>query len=144
MNIEYVQATDDDFDYCENIHHEGMRPYCEPLWGWDENFQHERYRRLWMPNRIKLLVLDDSRIGYIETEANDNVIKLVNIFVNPILRKQGIGSKVINHLIDESRGKFSRITLNVLHNNPAKKLYEKLGFKFVIQKDQILVYQMDF
>lgn len=142
MKIEYRQATNSDINYCEKTHHEGMKPYCEPLWGWDENFQHERFKRLWTPQRIKLIILNSSEVGYLETESKGKVIKIVNVFVNSNLRNQGIGSQVVNEFINSCKGCFNSITLNVLHNNPAKNLYERVGFKFVSKKDQLLVYEL--
>ena len=57
--------------------------------------------------------------GYIP----DNI--LVYIAVNSKFRNKGIGGKLINHIIDKSEGD---IKLHVEYDNPAKRLYERIGF----------------
>lgn len=50
---------------------------------------------------------------------------LVYIAVDASLRGKGIGSQLINKVFDLADGD---IKLHVEHNNPAKHLYERLGF----------------
>lgn len=144
MDIKLRNTTDADYAFCEHIHHQGMRPYVEPLWGWDEKFQMERYKRLWKPDRIKIIQLSDSDIGYLETDYVDMNLKIVNLFVTPTFRGKGIGSQVIKGLIESNKTEIDQITLNVLNNNPAKSLYERLGFSFLEQNDKTLTYVLKF
>ena len=144
MNIFYRTAEDVDIDFCEKLHHQGMRPYVEPIWGWDQDFQHSRYKRLWVPKNIQIFSLDGKEIGYFETHEIDGCLKLDNIFVEEDLRGNGIGEKVILELLEKNKTKYKKIILNVLHNNPASKLYKKVGFKFVKVNDQIHEYEFLF
>ncbi|PKN72624.1 MAG: GNAT family N-acetyltransferase [Candidatus Cloacimonetes bacterium HGW-Cloacimonetes-3] len=51
---------------------------------------------------------------------------LVYIAVHKDWRGKGIGSKLIKHVFDTCKG---AIALHVEYDNPAKRLYERLGFK---------------
>jgi GNAT superfamily N-acetyltransferase len=67
-----------------------------------------------------LLMLDSGMGGYIP----ENILLFVT--VSPDSRGMGIGGKLINRCIDECEGE---VKLHVDHDNPAKRLYERLGFK---------------
>jgi len=72
---------------------------------------------------LRLLTEDKSHYGY----YNDDTPELA-IAVLPELIGQGIGSALMSHLIEAARGQVSAIVLTVRSDNPAKKLYERLGF----------------
>lgn len=97
----------------------------------------------WNYNVFKSELLNPSS-EYIVAKLNDNVagfggiwksvddIHITNIVVRKNLRNQNIGSIILSNLIEiakKSKDKNS-LTLEVNANNiPAKKLYEKFGFK---------------
>ncbi len=54
------------------------------------------------------------------------------VYVLPSLRRSGIGSKLIARILDWGRTVgIEQCDLNVLSRNPARSLYEKLGFSVV-------------
>ena len=67
-----------------------------------------------------LLMLNSGMRGYIP----ENILLFVT--VNPEMRGQGIGAKLIKHCIGECAGD---VKLHVDFDNPAKRLYERLGFQ---------------
>jgi ribosomal-protein-alanine N-acetyltransferase len=70
-------------------------------------------------------------LGYSCFWALSGEMQLVNIAVHPDLRGQGLGGKLLNHLLREAeRREAEKIFLEVRPSNrPAIGLYEKLGFK---------------
>ena len=141
--LTYKIASDDHYQFCEDLHHESMRIYVGPIWGWDEEFQHQRYKKLWKPENIKIINFEKTNIGYIETEDHGDYIKIVNFFISKVFRNKGIGTRVLGDLIEHKKNTVKKIKLNVLNNNPAKKLYEKIGFKFISEDKGLLSYEMD-
>lgn len=73
--------------------------------------------------------LDDEKIlGYVEIRLVDGVVDIMNLFVNEENRHQGIGTSLMNEVIEKED--YSRIMLEVNeNNNQAIRLYSKLGFK---------------
>jgi ribosomal-protein-alanine N-acetyltransferase len=67
-----------------------------------------------------LLMLNTGMKGYVP----ENILLFVS--VNPELRGQGIGARLIKHCFDEVGGD---VKLHVDFDNPAKRLYERLGMK---------------
>ena len=67
-------------------------------------------------------------LGYVEIRLVDGVIDIMNLFVNEENRKKGIGTALMNEVIEKED--YSRIMLEVNeNNNQAIRLYSKLGFK---------------
>ena len=50
------------------------------------------------------------------------------IAVTPDLQGQGIGTSVIHQVLDEAKRSGKPVALQVLKVNPARRLYERLGF----------------
>jgi ribosomal protein S18 acetylase RimI-like enzyme len=57
--------------------------------------------------------------------------KLVQIQLAPELQGQGIGQTLIAELCAQAREVGATLSLSVLHQNPARHLYERLGFRIV-------------
>ncbi len=66
-----------------------------------------------------LLMLSTGMKGYIP----ENILLFVTI--DPILRGKGVGRQLIERCLAESEGD---VKLHVEHENPAKRLYERIGF----------------
>ena len=72
-------------------------------------------------------------IGYLEYSIIYERMEIDNIFVSEEYRNQGIGTKLLEYLIEYAKeNKIVNITLEVrTSNNIAKKLYKKMGFNEV-------------
>jgi ribosomal protein S18 acetylase RimI-like enzyme len=55
----------------------------------------------------------------------------ITIGVKPNLRGQGIGGMLLDALIAEADRRNVGLCLNVRHDNPARRLYERIGFRLV-------------
>lgn len=71
--------------------------------------------------------------GYIGSQTVEDETDMMNVAVHPAYRRQGIGEKLILELMKALKEKGSHsLTLEVRESNdPAKTLYEKLGFSQV-------------
>lgn len=74
-------------------------------------------------------------LGYLEIRLVDNVIDIMNLFVNEEERKKGIATSLMNEMFNKE--KYNRIMLEVNEKNyPAIKLYNKLGFKEISLRER--------
>ncbi len=67
-----------------------------------------------------LVMLDTGMSGYIPENL------LLFVAVDPATRGQGLGRRIIEHAVERCDG---AVKLHVEHDNPAKRLYERLGFE---------------
>lgn len=93
-----------------------------------EQFQYELKEN---PYAI-LLVADYEGVicGFIDFWITFDVAQLNQIAVLPSLRKKGIGTVLLQDMLNRVEPIVNKITLEVrIHNENARKLYEKMGFK---------------
>lgn len=80
-----------------------------------------------------VLAVDGERVaGYVSWERVDDAIGVIHeVAVHPDYRRRGIGSALTGWAIDRLRPATSRIELLVIGPNPARLMYERLGFEVV-------------
>ena len=67
----------------------------------------------------------------LEVLRSDGELNLANIRVAPEYQGQGIGTRLIGEMLREAHQQGLPVTLRVLKVNPARRLYERLGFVVV-------------
>lgn len=71
---------------------------------------------------------ENNLVGFIHIEQHYEVIDIINIVVDLPYRRKQIATKLINYIVNNFES--DQILLEVrADNNPAIKLYEKIGFK---------------
>ena len=70
----------------------------------------------------------DFIIGCTKIVSSKAEIYLGEIQITKDFQKQGIGTILIQSVIKEARANNKKLWLKVLKGNPAKKLYQRLGF----------------
>jgi len=71
----------------------------------------------------------------ISLEERDADIFLRVIEILPAHQGQGIGFRIIRQIIDDASSKQKPVYLRVLKVNPARGLYERLGFSVIEETD---------
>ena len=86
------------------------------------------------PLSLWLVALDGERVaGYVGSQSVMGESDMMNVAVHPDYRRQGIAEQLCLSLVEALREKSNHcLTLEVrASNEPAKALYEKLGFQQV-------------
>jgi GNAT superfamily N-acetyltransferase len=79
---------------------------------------------------LRLLTGDAKGYGYVDDHTPE-----LSIAVLPGHRGRGVGERLLHDLLDAARGKFGAVSLSVLTVNPARRLYERMGFRAVPSTD---------
>jgi ribosomal protein S18 acetylase RimI-like enzyme len=69
---------------------------------------------------------DDPGYGFM-----DDATPELAMAVMPAWRGQGVGSRLLAALLDAAAGRYATVSLNVQTDNPAVRLYRRLGFEVV-------------
>ena len=93
------------------------------------NLQHTQYLENYQGASFDIILLDKVRIGRIYVHRMPKEIRLMDISLLAEYRSKGIGTKLLKDLIGEADEKKHLLSFHVLQNNPALRLYERLGFK---------------
>ncbi|WP_191797991.1 GNAT family N-acetyltransferase [Paenibacillus gallinarum] len=108
-------------------------------WGWSED-QVEMFLRMQfdaqtrsysshpVPLREEIIFYKGERIGRMLTRELDEVLMIVDIALLSDFRNRGFGTELISHYQKYAMDKGISVELHVLSDNPAYKLYERLGF----------------
>jgi len=136
MNYSLRSALESDLESMMRIAHEGLRPHLEPSSGWDEQSHQEAFKRHFEPTKISIILIDDHEVGYFKTERTNDYSFLEGIYIGNKYRNKGLGSRVIQDLISELSTESIPLRLKVLRKNPAKQLYDRLGFVTISETDE--------
>lgn len=80
--------------------------------------------------RIIVYLIDNHVVGFINYYEIYNRLEIANFSVLEYFQNHGIGTKLLNYVIDKYQGKYENITLEVRKDNlKAINLYQKAGFK---------------
>lgn len=82
-----------------------------------------------------VLVHDGRPIGRLVIDRRPDGIRIVDIAVVPGEQASGIGTSVLQRVLDEADAVGAPVTLHVVATNPARRLYDRLGFVPVTQDD---------
>jgi len=121
-----------DSEFCFQLHKAAMGDYIAAIWGWDEQRQREFHARGFAPGRWQIITANGADAGLLEVEYRPAETYLSRIELLPDYQGRGIGSRLINALIDEAAQKGQDLVLEVLAvNHRAYALYQRLGLREV-------------
>jgi ribosomal protein S18 acetylase RimI-like enzyme len=108
----------------EVVNNQELRKYYKE-WGKPGDLGYIAYTNDGAVGAVWIRLLKDEQKGY--GYVDDNTPEL-SIAVLPEFRNQGLGSKLLNVIINDARSIYGTISLSVTKGNPARQLYERLGF----------------
>ena len=133
--IELRPALDHDFEYCRRLYFGEMRWIIEEL-RLDRTSQETTFRQQWNSTQVRLIALDGTDVGWVQTITEDDELFVAQMFVDSRFQRNGIGTEVMRRLISEATAFNLAVRLNVVRINPARRLYERLGFRVTHEDDR--------
>jgi ribosomal protein S18 acetylase RimI-like enzyme len=124
-------ATEADRDVLYHLHAATIKEYVEQIWGWDDAFQEARFHQRFDPDVCQVIVVDGEDVGVLQVERREGEVFLGNIRIAPDRQRRGLGTAVIRDVLAQAACDGLPVALQVLKGNPAKGLYERLGFAVV-------------
>jgi ribosomal protein S18 acetylase RimI-like enzyme len=129
--IELRAARQEDAGFLYGLLKATMQEYVAQIWGWEEAWQQAYFQEHFDPSQERIVVLEGEDIGVLAIEEREDELFLAKISILPEYQGQGIGTQLIGSLLDRAFGRGLPVTLQVLKGNPARRLYERLGFVVV-------------
>lgn len=103
-----------------------MKPYVAATWGWDEADQFARFEAGFDPGTRQIIEVDGDPVGVLQVDLASTPVRLINLQIAPPCQRRGLGSAVIRSVLHRAEGR--AVWLRVLKVNPARHLYERMGF----------------
>ena len=85
----------------------------------------------------------DADVGWLQAIRQDDELFVAQMFVDGLFQRRGIGTEVMKRLIGEANEFNLAVRLNVVRINPARRLYERLGFRVTHEDDRKLYMKRD-
>ena len=119
-----------DYDFLWWLHQATMKEYVDKTWGWDGDVQARAFQHAFETDHEGLQIIEytGERIGYIRVVAEPSRLFLAAIELAPSHQRRGIGTALIEDVCGRADSMELPVELHVLKVNPAKHLYERLGF----------------
>jgi ribosomal protein S18 acetylase RimI-like enzyme len=95
------------------------------------NAQHRHYHEHYQAAAFQLILQDGQPIGRLYVARWQDEIRIIDIALLPEYRNSGIGSALIKQVLAEADAASKPVTIHVEQFNPARHLYERLGFQTV-------------
>ena len=95
------------------------------------NAQHSHYSQAYKDAEFDLILLDDKPAGRLYVWRTETQIRIMDIALLPDFQGKGVGTKILQSIIQESEKSVKKVTIHVEYFNPALRLYERLGFRKV-------------
>jgi ribosomal protein S18 acetylase RimI-like enzyme len=138
MNVTLRPATDADMDFLHRLYATTREDELKQVDWTDEqkavfvshqfHAQHQYWHENYTDTSWDLILLGGEPIGrlYVARWADD--IRIVDIALMPGHRGSGIGTRLLRALLDEGDATGRKVSIHVEIFNPARRLYERLGF----------------
>src|SRR5262245_27125135 len=118
-----------DVEFAWRLYEKLMRVRTEALVAWHPDRQRDVIENALRSGGMQMIECEGRAAGWLHVLESAGSIDLHQLYLVPEQQRRGIGTSILRAL--QSRAAASRRTLrlNVLVNNPARALYERLGFR---------------
>ena len=130
QEIRVRPAEPADYDFLWWLHQVTMKEYVDKTWGWDQELQAIRFRDSFATHLPELQIIEwvRERICYLRVVEEPTRLFLAALEIAPTHQRRGIGTSLIEALCRQADSVGLPVELQVLKVNPARYLYERLGF----------------
>jgi len=93
--------------------------------------QSKHYESFYPDAEFLVIELEGERIGRLYVDRGPQTIEVIDIALMPEHRRCGIGTMLLAEILAEGQSSGKSVTIYVEHFNPARHLYDRLGFRHV-------------
>ena len=91
--------------------------------------QDAHYRRHYGDATFDVIEVDGEPAGRLYVHRGPREIRIVDVALTPPYRGRGLGTRLLRGVIAEAEESGRRLSIHVEVHNPARRLYERLGFR---------------
>ena len=135
MLIAMRPALNSDFDYCRCLYFGEMQWIIDEL-QLDLAAQENGFQQQWNPMQVRIITLDDANVGWVQTIRQDEALFVGQIIVERRFQRRGVGTEIMRRLIADAAERRLPVLLSVVKINPARTLYQRLGFHVTHEDDR--------
>ncbi len=135
VGLTWRPADSSDLDWLEALRIQTMGPHLEAA-GSSVTTQEHRARVVQGFDHIRVIEQGAIRVGMLKLLDESSSWRIVQFQLLPEFQRQGFGGAILGAVIEAAGQQRVPIRLSVLKGNPALRLYARLGFKVVGERER--------
>lgn len=138
MNIQLRASTDADLEFLCCVYASTRQEELAIVPWTDEqktvflrqqfSVQHAYYQQHYTSAQFNVILVDERLAGRLYVDRSPKDIRIIDIALLPEFRNSGVGTRLIRELFEEADAKGQIVSIHVELNNPARRLYDRIGF----------------
>lgn len=129
LAFELRPSSRSDLAFCWPIYRESMLPLTEAVTQWNEAAQQKLVEQAVGHAGTSILQAEKADAGWLQVEETGHAVQLRHLYLAAEMRNRGLGTAFLAWMKERADRKRKDLVLEVMTNNPAQRLYERLGFK---------------
>ena len=122
-------VTDHDDAWLYQLNAATMREYAEQTYGpWDEAAARRIFASRWDLSSMRIIVVGGEDAGLLDLRRHPDGLEVAQIKILPPFQRRGLGTAILTDILRDTHQRGQSVILRVLKVNPARRLYERLGF----------------
>ncbi len=138
--ISFRSTENGDSGFLKDLYRSSRQHEMDLLTEWTEDMkdafitqqfhaQDQYYRENYLNARFHVTLYDQEPIGRFYTQKRDDEIRIMDIIIKSGYRRTGLGTHLIRSVMEEAIQEGLAVRIHVEYNNPALRLYHRLGFR---------------
>lgn len=128
-HITVRSALERDAGFAYDVRESSMRQYVVETWGeWDEAEVRSQIAEDIRLARLSVIELDYKSVGILRVDDHPEHLDIDQMFLHREHQRQGIGTVLLRRILAQAGQRKVPVRLWVLRVNPARRLYERVGF----------------
>ncbi|HEY0411984.1 MAG TPA: GNAT family N-acetyltransferase [Allosphingosinicella sp.] len=138
LGVRYREASGDDLPFLAAVYASTRMEELAPT-GWPEEgkqrflaqqfeAQHRHYRQHYLTAEWLVIERGGKPVGRLYIDEWPQEVRLIDIALLPEARGEGVGGAVLADAMEQAAAAGKPLTIHVERNNPALRLYRRLGF----------------
>lgn len=142
MSITFEQMDDPYSEEVFRLTKEGLYPFVDEVFGWDDKFQrqrmHDDYKRDW----FYWVIESNTKVGYVCFKPYDQSLHLHLIILAKKFIGNGLGKKVMESIHKVAEKENRDVTLSSFKcNKRAVNLYKSLNYEITEEEEHFLLFR---
>lgn len=131
-------AQPNDYPFALRLYLDGTRVHLEKLGRWNEEQTIARFKGGFDPSQAWVVCAGDKEIGWMQVSESPERLHLQQLHLLGSFHRRGIGSRLLRKLLERAARASKPVVLNVIIGNPARFLYERLGFRVTGTNEELV------
>ncbi|WP_260258359.1 GNAT family N-acetyltransferase [Vibrio intestinalis] len=132
------EAESKDYEFLYDLKKAAEFEPVDQVFGWDDVVQCEIHRQEWDEAKPMVIEIDGAPVGSYLVECKEDHLYFSRFFILPEHQGNGIGSEILEQVVDLAEQKGLPVKLRYLQGNRVGQLYMKFGFRVTHQSSQFL------